>query len=87
MALRFAGAGVRELQEAGVVRQTPCDWVPDSTFVAQWLGVFPYVEPLALQAVLLVLAVFALVTLARGRVTREAGNREIDPSRAAADRR
>jgi high-affinity iron transporter len=87
MAFRFAGTGIRELQEAGVVRQTPCDWLPDSTVLAQWLGVFPYVEPLALQAVLLVLAVFALVTLARGRVTREAGNREIDPSRAAADRR
>ena len=67
MAFRFAGAGIRELQEAGVVGQTPCDWVPDTTFLAQWLGVFPYVEPFALQALLLALAIFALVTMIEGR--------------------
>jgi high-affinity iron transporter len=87
MAFRFAGAGIRELQEAGVVRQTPCDWVPDSMFLAQWLGVFPYVEPLALQALLLALAVLAFVTMARRRVTGEAGAQPIDQRRAAADRR
>lgn len=87
MAFRFAGAGIRELQEAGVVRQTPCDWVPDSMFLAQWLGVFPYVEPLALQALLLALAVLAFVTMARRRVTGEAGAQPIDQHRAAADRR
>jgi high-affinity iron transporter len=86
MAVRFAGTGVRELQEAGVLRQTPCDWVPDSPFLAQWLGVFPYVEPQTLQAVLLVLAVFALVKMSRGRVRGEAGTREIDQRRAAAHR-
>ncbi len=80
MAFRFAGAGIRELQEAGVVRQTPCDWVPDSTFLAQWLGVFPYVEPLALQALLLALAAFAFVTMARGRVTGEAGRSRSRPA-------
>ncbi|MET0153190.1 MAG: FTR1 family protein [Candidatus Binatia bacterium] len=87
MAFRFAGAGIRELQEAGVVRQTPCDWVPDSMFLAQWLGVFPYVEPLALQALLLALAVLAFVTMACRRVTGEAGAQPIDQHRAAADRR
>ncbi len=87
MAFRFAGAGVRELQEAGVVRQTPCDWVPDSPLLAQWLGVFPYAEPLALQAVLLALAVFAFVTMARGRATGEAGPHEMELRRVAADRR
>jgi high-affinity iron transporter len=67
MAFRFAGAGVRELQEAGILGQTPLGFVPDSAFLSQWLGVFPYLEPLLLQALLLVLAVFALAyVLGRG---------------------
>jgi high-affinity iron transporter len=44
MAFRFAGAGVRELQEAGVLAQTPLDFVPESRALAQWLGLFPYLE-------------------------------------------
>jgi high-affinity iron transporter len=87
MAFRFAGAGIRELQEAGMVGQTPFDWVPDSIVLARWFGVYPYVEPLALQAVLLALAVFAFVTMARGPVPSEPSTEEIDQRRAAADRR
>ena len=67
MAFRFAGVGIREIQEAGVLGQTPVAVVPDSVSLAQWLGVYPYAEPLALQAVLLLLAGFALArTLRRG---------------------
>jgi len=87
MAFRFAGAGIRELQEAGVVRQTPCDWVPDTTFLAQWLGVFPYVEPLALQALLLALAIYALVTMSRGHVESASRGASGAEPRAAAGRR
>jgi len=60
-------ASVREVQEAGMLSQTPVRFVPDSASLAQWLGVFPYVEPLALQAALLVLAVFAIAHTLRGR--------------------
>jgi high-affinity iron transporter len=87
MAFRFAGAGIRELQEAGVVRQTPCDWVPESTFLTQWLGVFPYVEPLALQGVFLALAIYALVRLARGQVVSADRDAPRTEPRAAAGRR
>jgi high-affinity iron transporter len=67
MAFRFAGAGVRELQEAGVLAQTPLALVPDSRALVQWLGVYPYLEPLALQAVLVALALFALLQTWRRR--------------------
>jgi high-affinity iron transporter len=84
MAFRFAGAGIRELQEASVVRQTPLAFVPDSTFFAQWLGVFPYLEPLALQGLLLALAGFAFVTLTRSQGASEAGGpRTVEGRRAA----
>ncbi len=84
MAFRFAGAGIRELQEAGVVRQTPVAFIPDSTFLAQWLGVFPYLEPLALQGLLLALAVFALVTMTRGQRASETGGTTAVQGRRAA---
>jgi high-affinity iron transporter len=83
MAFRFAGAGIRELQEASVVPNTPVAWLPDSAALAQWLGVFPSLEPLALQGVLVALAFFALVSgtrasdapsvRARGRAARPGG--------------
>ena len=66
MAFRFAGAGIRELQEAASIPQTPAPWIPDSIALQQWLGLFPYLEPLLLQAVLLALAIFAMLHLYRG---------------------
>ena len=39
----------------------------DSPALAQWLGIFPYLEPLALQALLLILAVFAFAHTLRNR--------------------
>jgi high-affinity iron transporter len=83
MAFRFAGAGVRELQEAGIVSQTPVRFLPDSPVLSQWLGMFPYAEPLLLQGLLLVLALFALAFARRG----EAGAaRETEGSEAIAER-
>lgn len=67
MAFRFAGAGIRELQEANVLPQTPLRFLPDSAFLEQWLGIFPHLEPLLLQAVLLLLAIFAFARMARSR--------------------
>jgi hypothetical protein len=51
MAIVFAGRGVAELQEAGLVSLTPVEWAPR----IETLGVFPTVESLALQAVFVLL--------------------------------
>lgn len=51
LAFKFAGEGVRELQEGGVVGATPLD-VEVPAAVTSWLGIHPYAEGVALQAVL-----------------------------------
>lgn len=61
MAFVFAGKGVAELQEGGVVRLTVVEGVPRIPV----LGIYPTVESLALQALLLLLAVVALVWMMR----------------------
>jgi high-affinity iron transporter len=69
LAVVFAGQGVRELQEAGVVGMTPVAWAPEIAF----LGLFPTVETLAAQGVLLLLLAYALgVTLRRRQAHAEA---------------
>jgi len=69
LAFKFAGAGVRELQEAGLVGVTPIA-LPAMPLLRDWLAVYPFVEPLAAQAVLVAAlvagAVYALA--ARGGV-------------------
>ncbi|MBA3555141.1 MAG: FTR1 family iron permease, partial [Gemmatimonadales bacterium] len=57
MAFVFAGQGVAELQEGGLIPITPVAWAPR----VPALGIFPTVESLSLQAVLLLLLVAALV--------------------------
>jgi high-affinity iron transporter len=57
MAFVFAGKGVAELQEGGVARLTVVEGVPRIPM----LGIYPTVESLAVQGLLLVLAVVALV--------------------------
>ena len=62
MAIVFAGRGIAELQEAGLVSFTPVAWVPR----VDVLGIFPTVESLAAQGVFLVLLLVAVaVTLTR----------------------
>lgn len=56
MAFVFAGKGVAELQEGGVVGLTVVEGVPRIPV----LGIYPTVESLALQGLLLILAVVAL---------------------------
>lgn len=65
MAVVFAGTGIHELQEAGVVGLTPVDWAPSLAA----LGLFPTVETLLAQAVLVVpvAAGLALVLVRRRR--------------------
>jgi high-affinity iron transporter len=59
MAFVFTGKGVAELQSAGVIGVTVVPWAPRIPF----LGVYPTLESLALQALLLVLALFAVLRM------------------------
>ena len=69
MAVVFAGRGVAELQEAGLVSLTPVSGAPR----VEALGIFPTVESLAAQGIFLVLLAYAIgVTVARRRSARSA---------------
>lgn len=57
MAFVFAGKGIAELQEAGLIGISPVEWAPR----VPALGVYPTVESLALQGVLLAAALVAVV--------------------------
>jgi high-affinity iron transporter len=57
MAFVFAGKGMAELQGAGWVSLTPVGWGPRMPF----MGVYPTLESLGVQAVLVALALVALV--------------------------
>lgn len=68
MAFKFAGAGIYELQAASVLSQTPLGFFPDSDVLRQWFGVYPYAESLALQAVLVLLALLAIAVVRSSRL-------------------
>jgi high-affinity iron transporter len=57
MAFVFAGKGVAELQEGGLVSQTPLSWFPR----IPEMGIYQTVETLVAQGILVLLFVFALV--------------------------
>jgi high-affinity iron transporter len=57
MAVVFAGQGIAELQEGGAMSLTPIAWAPR----IPTLGIYPTVESLAAQAVLVVLALVAVL--------------------------
>jgi high-affinity iron transporter len=61
MAISFAGGGVKELQEADFIAVTPVAGI-DSIDI---LGIYPTVETLVPQAVMLVLAVFSFLYYTR----------------------
>jgi high-affinity iron transporter len=63
MAFVFAGKGIADLQESGLVRTTVVEWAPRIPV----LGIYPTLQSLALQLVLVVLLVVALVWLQRDR--------------------
>lgn len=73
MAAVFAGQGVHELQEAGLIAVTALDGVPTIPL----LGVYPSVQPLAAQGVFLTLLLYATwVTLRRRPIDPEHGETE-----------
>ncbi|SPT56052.1 Ferrous iron uptake protein [Schaalia odontolytica] len=67
MAVTFAGAGIAELQEADVVSLTPVSGFP----TLDLLGIYPRVENLAAQAIVLVVIV-GLYLFGKARLSREA---------------
>ncbi|MBM7624738.1 FTR1 family protein [Sporohalobacter salinus] len=56
LAFVFAGDGIKELQEAGAVGLTKIEGIP----TISWLGIYPTWQSLALQGILIVLAIIAL---------------------------
>ena len=71
MAFKFAGDGMRELQEAGALGETVVGFVPASPLLAAWLGIHPFVETLAAQAVLVVAVAAGLAWTFRARTVGE----------------
>ncbi|HEX4573581.1 MAG TPA: FTR1 family protein, partial [Gemmatimonadales bacterium] len=71
MAFVFAGKGIADLQEAGLVRTSVVEWAPRVPV----LGIYPTVQSLALQLLLVVLLVVAVAWLGRSRVTATAERR------------
>lgn len=79
MAIVFAGRGVAELQEAGLVSLTPVAGAPRF----ETLGLYPTVETLVAQGVFVALLLYAIgVTLARRRAARGGGG-AADPHEVA----
>ena len=77
LAFTFAGHGVHELQEAGVVSETPLAAVR-----VPLLGVYPTVETLLAQALLLIAVPLPLVVRALRRPGRAGGGEARTPSRS-----
>jgi high-affinity iron transporter len=67
MAIAFAGRGVHELQAAGVLPITAVGWAPQVAV----LGVFPTLESLLAQGVLLALVAYGVMVTLRGRRAAE----------------
>ena len=61
LAVVFAGKGVAELQGAGVVSTTLVSWMPR----IDALGIYPTVESLAAQSLLVLCAIYAAVVAMR----------------------
>jgi high-affinity iron transporter len=64
MAFVFAGKGVADLQEAGLLGTSVVEWAPRIPV----LGIYPTVQSLALQALLILLLLVAAVWLQRNRL-------------------
>ena len=71
MAFKFAGDGMRELQEAGAIGETMVRFIPTSPLLSAWLGIHPFVETLAAQGVLLLAVAAGLAWTFRTRPVGE----------------
>jgi high-affinity iron transporter len=79
MALVFAGTGIKELQEANVLPRTMLPGFPHVDLI----GLYPTVETLMAQGVLLVLLLFALWTHFKPSPADEAEEASVPPEVAA----
>jgi high-affinity iron transporter len=70
MAFNFTGAGVRELQEAGVVPATLLNWMPENLILMETLGIFPTVET-SLAQLFFLTALIVTFTLSRWQGRRK----------------
>ncbi|MDQ0204012.1 FTR1 family iron permease [Pectinatus haikarae] len=59
LAVSFAGSGIKELQEGGIVSITPIEGIPMPNI--DILGIYPTYETIAIQVVLLIAAVIGIV--------------------------
>lgn len=57
MAIAFTGGGVKELQEAGIISATPVDYIQSIDI----LGIYPNVETLIPQAIMILFVVVSIV--------------------------
>ena len=70
LAITFAGGGVKELQEGGVLSQTPIETLPIPT--VDVLGIYPTVETFGLQVLLVIVGVGAYFYRRRQQQAEEA---------------
>ncbi|HEX2227093.1 MAG TPA: cytochrome c/FTR1 family iron permease [Candidatus Binatia bacterium] len=61
LAFVFAGEGIKDLQAVGLIGETPLPWAPQLPF----LGIYPTVQTLLAQGILVVALIFALLWLWR----------------------
>jgi len=61
----FAGKGIADLQESGILATSVVEWAPRIPV----LGIYPTVQSLLLQLLLIVLLLVAVVWLQRNRLS------------------
>ncbi|GAW28461.1 MULTISPECIES: sporulation protein YpjB [unclassified Carboxydocella] len=66
LAFKFTGVGIHELQEGKVVGETIIPWIPK----VQGIGLYPSMESLAAQGLLLAAAVIALIWVLKNKPAR-----------------
>lgn len=66
LAFVFAGEGIKDLQAVGWIGETPLAWAPQLPF----LGIYPTIETLLAQGVLIIALVIALFWLWRGTAAK-----------------
>ena len=55
LAVMLVGAGIRGLQTAALISATPVAWFPDRDWLQLWFGLYPLAEPLAAQALVVMI--------------------------------
>jgi len=60
LAIKFAGVGIRELQEAGWLTPAPIGWLPEVAWLRDWLGVLPDLQVLIAQGALIAAVVVGI---------------------------